>query len=110
MQVCFFIIQLLLLKPTDFRNRVNELVATISPEHYLTKDFHKAHLELHQKYPERFFPEECAAAQQQLQADQINPFSTLPIYCGNVCLRFIAVFDIVVHRFVFAREQQQLRG
>ena len=34
-QVCFFIIQLLLLKPNEFRNRVNEFCRTMSPEHHL---------------------------------------------------------------------------
>jgi mediator of RNA polymerase II transcription subunit 23 len=33
-QVCFFIIQLLLLKPLEFRNRVQEFVKENSPEHW----------------------------------------------------------------------------
>ncbi|RXG55626.1 Mediator of RNA polymerase II transcription subunit 23 [Armadillidium vulgare] len=33
-QVCLFIIQLLLLKPPDFRNRVQEFVSDNSPEHW----------------------------------------------------------------------------
>jgi hypothetical protein len=34
--VTFFIIQLLLLKPPEFRNRVSELVKTMSPEHQVS--------------------------------------------------------------------------
>ena len=33
-------------------------------------------------------------------ADQQQMNVTFPIYFGNVCLRFIPVFDIVVHRLV----------
>ncbi len=40
-QVCFFIIQLLLLKPTDFRNRVSEFVKTMSPEHQHMTNFYQ---------------------------------------------------------------------
>ncbi|KAF3849726.1 hypothetical protein F7725_019445 [Dissostichus mawsoni] len=73
-QVCYFIIQLLLLKPNDFRNRVNDF-----------------------KYPEKLYFEGLA--------DQVNPPMQLqpqylPIYFGNVCLRFLPVFDIVIHRFL----------
>ena len=32
-------------------------------------------------------------------ADQQQMNVTFPIYFGNVCLRFIPVFDIVVHRY-----------
>ena len=59
----------------------------MSPEHHLTKDFHTKHMELHQKYPEKFHP------------DSENTTPSLPTYFGNVCLRFIPVFDIVVHRY-----------
>ncbi|TRY72734.1 hypothetical protein TCAL_11188 [Tigriopus californicus] len=95
-QVCFFIIQLLLLKPIEFRSRVSEFVRTMSPEHQLIKDFHKTHLEFHTKYPERFHADEHLAVDGQIQGG--GP--TLPTYFGNVCLRFIPVFDIVVHRFL----------
>ncbi|XP_040568431.2 LOW QUALITY PROTEIN: mediator of RNA polymerase II transcription subunit 23 [Lepeophtheirus salmonis] len=89
-QVCFFIIQLLLLKPHDFRNRVSEFVRTLSPEHQLLKDFHSKHSEFHQKFPEKFGPDDHST----------SPEAPLPVYFSNVCLRFIPVFDIVVHRFL----------
>ena len=91
-QVCFFIIQLLLLKPQDFRNRVNEFCRTMSPDHQLLDDWHQKHLEFHNQFPEKFSPEALT--------DKIHSFQTLPTYFGNVCLRFIPVFDIVVHRFL----------
>jgi len=91
-QVCFFIIQLLLLKPEDFRNRVNEFCRTMQPDHHLQQDWHTKHLEIHEKYPEKFGPE--------VLTEKNHNFQTLPTYYGNVCLRFIPVFDIVVHRFL----------
>ncbi|KAM9339500.1 mediator of RNA polymerase II transcription subunit 23 isoform 4-T4 [Symphorus nematophorus] len=50
-----------------------------------------------QKYPEKLYFEGLA--------DQVNPPMQLqpqylPIYFGNVCLRFLPVFDIVIHRFL----------
>jgi mediator of RNA polymerase II transcription subunit 23 len=102
-QVCFFIIQLLLLKPSEFRTRVSEIVRTMSPEHQLIKDFHKTHLEFHQKFPERFTPGLNGASQQpdfSAAGGDGRQNEALPTYFGNICLRFIPVFDIVVHRFL----------
>uniref|UniRef100_A0A3Q4I764 Mediator of RNA polymerase II transcription subunit 23 n=1 Tax=Neolamprologus brichardi TaxID=32507 RepID=A0A3Q4I764_NEOBR len=96
-QVCYFIIQLLLLKPNDFRNRVNDFVKENAPEHWLQNDWHSKHMNYHKKYPEKLYFEGLA--------DQVNPPMQLqpqylPIYFGNVCLRFLPVFDIVIHRFL----------
>lgn len=85
-QVCSFIIQLVLLKATEFRNRVQDFVKDNSPDHWNQTNWHEKHLEFHRKYPEKFAPEE--------QSSGYNP------YFGNVCLRFLPVFDIVVHRFL----------
>jgi len=93
-QVCFFIIQVLLLKPSEFRTRVNEFCRTMNPDHHLQQDWHEKHLEIHQKFPEKFAPEVVTEEAQAAQP------TTLPIYYGNVCLRFIPVFDVVVHRFL----------
>lgn len=46
-QVCYFIIQLLLLKPNDFRNRVSDFVKENSPEHWLQNDWHTKHMSYH---------------------------------------------------------------
>uniref|UniRef100_A0A671RGY3 Mediator of RNA polymerase II transcription subunit 23 n=1 Tax=Sinocyclocheilus anshuiensis TaxID=1608454 RepID=A0A671RGY3_9TELE len=96
-QVCYFIIQLLLLKPNDFRNRVSDFVKENAPEHWLQSDWHTKHMTYHKKYPEKLYFEGLA--------EQVNPpiqlhLQYLPIYFGNVCLRFLPVFDIVIHRFL----------
>uniref|UniRef100_A0A3B5LGR9 Mediator of RNA polymerase II transcription subunit 23 n=1 Tax=Xiphophorus couchianus TaxID=32473 RepID=A0A3B5LGR9_9TELE len=96
-QVCYFIIQLLLLKPSDFRNRVNDFVKENAPEHWLQSDWHNKHMNYHKKYPEKLYFEGLA--------EQVSPplqlqTQYLPIYFGNVCLRFLPVFDIVIHRFL----------
>lgn len=49
-QVCYFIIQLLLLKPNDFRNRVNDFVKENAPEHWLQNDWHSKHMNYHKVY------------------------------------------------------------
>nr|XP_040137991.1 mediator of RNA polymerase II transcription subunit 23 [Ictidomys tridecemlineatus] len=96
-QVCYFIIQLLLLKPNDFRNRVSDFVKENSPEHWLQNDWHTKHMNYHKKYPEKLYFE--GLAEQVDPPVQIqSPY--LPIYFGNVCLRFLPVFDIVIHRFL----------
>ncbi|XP_074643703.1 mediator of RNA polymerase II transcription subunit 23-like [Tubulanus polymorphus] len=92
-QVCFFIIQLLLLKPSDFRNRVNEFIKENSPEHWMMNNWHDKHMAFHRKFPERFYHESMSDI--STQANQM-----LPVYFGNVCLRFLPVFDIVIHRFL----------
>ncbi|XP_049612105.1 mediator of RNA polymerase II transcription subunit 23 isoform X4 [Syngnathus scovelli] len=96
-QVCYFIIQLLLLKSDDFRNRVNDFVKENAPEHWLQSDWHNKHMSYHKKYPEKLYFEGVA--------EQLNPpmpvqHQYMPIYFGNVCLRFLPVFDIVIHRFL----------
>lgn len=50
---------------------------------------HEKHLAFHQKYREKFTPDESVS----------HP-TALPVYFGNVCLRFIPVLDIVIHRFL----------
>jgi mediator of RNA polymerase II transcription subunit 23 len=53
-QVCFFIIQVLLLKPVEFRTRVNEVCRTMLPDHHLQQNWHEKHMEIHNKFPEQF--------------------------------------------------------
>ncbi|XP_046729572.1 mediator of RNA polymerase II transcription subunit 23 isoform X1 [Silurus meridionalis] len=96
-QVCYFIIQLLLLKPNDFRNRVSDFVKENAPEHWLQSDWHTKHMSYHKKYPEKLYFE--GLAEQVNPPMQLQP-QYLPIYFGNVCLRFLPVFDIVIHRFL----------
>lgn len=42
----------------------------------------------HQKFREKFSPDDSAAQTQ------------LPVFFGNVCLRFLPVLDIIIHRFL----------
>ncbi|MEQ2188391.1 Mediator of RNA polymerase II transcription subunit 23, partial [Goodea atripinnis] len=49
------------------------------------------------KYPEKLYFE--GLAEQVSPPLQMQP-QYLPIYFGNVCLRFLPVFDIVIHRFL----------
>lgn len=95
-QVCFFIIQLLLLKAAEFRNRLQEFVKENSPEHWKQSNWHEKHLAFHRKFPEKFAPE---GIMEQTSGGP-SQYQSLPVYFGNVCLRFLPVFDIVVHRYL----------
>lgn len=95
-QVCFFIIQLLLLKAAEFRNRVQDFVKENSPEHWKQSNWHEKHLAFHRKYPEKFAPEGIL----EQSGGASSPYHSLPVYFGNVCLRFLPVFDIVIHRYL----------
>eukprot|EP00794_Sanderia_malayensis_P004577 gene4577-5179_t len=94
-QVCFFIIQLLLLTPS-FKNRVNAFVCENSPDHWKQTDWLKKHCAFHADFPEKLYFEGL------YEANDLKPpqATYLPIYFGNVCLRFLPVFDIVIHRFL----------
>lgn len=108
-QVCFYIIQLLLLKSNEFRNQVVDFVRENSPDHWKQSNWyvdvvqklfalitffcfsinrHEKHIAFHQKYREKFSPDESVTHNQ------------LPVYFGNLCLRFLPVLDIVIHRFL----------
>ncbi|XP_068748521.1 mediator of RNA polymerase II transcription subunit 23-like [Montipora capricornis] len=95
-QVCFFIIQLLLLKPHDLRLRVNAFIRENSPQHWLQHEWHQKHMAYHTSYPERFYFEGLLES----AGSSVPTVQYLPIYFGNVCLRFLPVFDIVIQRFV----------
>nr|XP_022905695.1 mediator of RNA polymerase II transcription subunit 23 isoform X1 [Onthophagus taurus] len=90
-QVCSFLIQLVLLKAYEFRNRVQDFVKDNTPDHWNQMNWHEKHLEFHRKYPEKFAPDETSG---EHTLPKYNP------YFGNVCLRFLPVFDIITHRFL----------
>ncbi|XP_054154034.1 mediator of RNA polymerase II transcription subunit 23-like [Oppia nitens] len=94
-QVCFFIIHMLLLRPQEFKNRVYEFVKENSPEHWKQSNWHEKHMAFNRKYPEKFYFE-CL----QEVNSQNSQHQYLPFYFSNVCLRFLPVFDIVIHRFL----------
>lgn len=94
-QVCCFIIQLLLLKTPQFRSRVQDFVKDNSSEHWRQNNWHEKHLAFQRKFPERFGPPESVLE----SVGMGGTHTSLPTYFGNVCLRFLPVFDIVIHRF-----------
>ena len=94
-QVCCFIIQLLLLKTPQFRSRVQDFVKDNSSEHWRQNNWHEKHLAFQRKFPERFGPPESVLE----SIGQGGSYQSLPTYFGNVCLRFLPVFDITIHRF-----------
>lgn len=96
-QVCMFIIQLLLLRPLEFRNRVKEFVAENTPDHWNHNNWYEQHVAFHRKFPEKFTPESLVGGGGGSQAGHHQP---LPIYFSNVCLRFLPVLDIIIHRFL----------
>lgn len=81
-----FVIQLLLIKNTLFRDRVIKFVENNSPEYWKQSNWHEKHLAFHNEFPEKFAPDEHS--------------QVLPVYFGNVCLRFLPVMDIIIHRFL----------
>ncbi|KAK7495937.1 hypothetical protein BaRGS_00012927 [Batillaria attramentaria] len=92
-QVRFLIIQFLVLRP-EFKNRVIDFVRENSPEHWRQTNWHEKHMAFHKAYPEKFYYEGIQDLNSPIQHQY------LPVYFGNVCLRFIPVFDVMVHRFL----------
>lgn len=88
-QVCFYVIQLLLIKTSEFRDRVQKFVEENSPEYWKQNNWNEKHLAFHQKFPEKYVP-----------SDESSIHTALPVFFGNVCLRFLPVLDIVIHRYL----------
>jgi mediator of RNA polymerase II transcription subunit 23 len=53
-------------------------------------------LAFHRKFPEKFAPE----GMMEQSSGSPNQYQSFPAYFGNVCLRFLPVFDIVLHRYL----------
>jgi len=83
-----FVIQLLLIKASQFRDRVMKFVENNSPEYWKQSNWHEKHIAFHQDFPEKYVPTD----------DQTSTYPQLPVYFGNVCLRFLPVLDIFIHR------------
>lgn len=66
-----------------------------SSEHWRQSNWHEKHLAFQRKFPERFGPPESVLE----SVGMGGTHTALPTYFGNVCLRFLPVFDIVIHRF-----------
>ncbi|XP_014226928.1 mediator of RNA polymerase II transcription subunit 23-like [Trichogramma pretiosum] len=95
-QLCSFIIQLLLLKSVEFRNRLQEFITENSPEYWKQSNWQEKQMSFHRKFPEKFAPE---GVLEQASSSQ-NQYQNFPTYFGNVCLRFLPVLDIVIHRYL----------
>lgn len=83
-QMQVLLIQLLLIKPSQFRDRVMKFVEKNSPEYWKQSNYNEKHIAFQKEFPEKFVPSE-------------EYYST---FFGNVCLRFLPVLDIVIHRFL----------
>ncbi|XP_074597338.1 mediator complex subunit 23 [Brevipalpus obovatus] len=94
-QVSLFIIQMLLITCNEFQNRVNDFVQEISPEYWKHLDWQEKHAAFHRKYPEKFYFEGLAE-----MGSQNVQHTYLPTYFSNICLRFIPILDLIVHRFL----------
>lgn len=93
-RLCYLITHMLLLKPNEFKTRVHDFVRENSPEHWLQSNWHEKHMTFHRKYPEKFYYEGIQDLNSPIQHQY------LPVYFGNVCLRFIPVLDILLHRII----------
>uniref|UniRef100_A0A8C2BY29 Mediator of RNA polymerase II transcription subunit 23 n=1 Tax=Cyprinus carpio TaxID=7962 RepID=A0A8C2BY29_CYPCA len=76
-QVCYFIIQLLLLKPNDFRNRVSDFLKENAPEHWLQSDWHTKHMTYH-----KIFRHPLPASSPH-SPQMINEIGHLLLYCDR---------------------------
>lgn len=95
-QICFYIIKYLLLQPTEFKVRVKKFVEDNTAQHWNQNDWHDRHIAYHEQFPEKFYYEGILEANKL----QVQSPEYLPTYFGNICLRFIPVFDILIHRLL----------
>ena len=89
-KVCLLIC-MLLLEREEFKKRVEYFVAENSPEHWKQSDWHAKHVAFQEKYPEKLFFENL---------EGVSSHQYLPVYFSNICLRFIPVIDVIIHRFI----------
>ncbi|KAL8625637.1 hypothetical protein ACOMHN_043912 [Nucella lapillus] len=92
-QVRFLLIQYLITR-SEFKSRVVDFVRENSPEHWRQSNWHEKHMAFHRAYPEKFYYEGIQDLNMPIQHQY------LPVYFGNVCLRFIPVFDLMIHRLL----------
>jgi mediator of RNA polymerase II transcription subunit 23 len=92
-QLCLVLMQQLMVMSTDLRNRI-DAVKDMAIGFWNHDNWHQLHVNYHQRFPENFNLESLS----QTPAGGARP--PLPIYYSNVCLRFIPVLDVVVHRFL----------
>ncbi|KAK3781044.1 hypothetical protein RRG08_046348 [Elysia crispata] len=100
-QVQFVVIQFLLTAKSDFKTRIHDFLRENTSEHWAQSNWHEIHMAFHKKYPEKFYYE----GSQDLNSTIQHQY--LPVYFGNVCLRFIPVLDIIIHRFLELGQMQK---
>ncbi|WAR24242.1 MED23-like protein [Mya arenaria] len=93
-RLAFYIIYQILVRSTDFKNRVSDFLQNNTPDHWLQSNWHEKHMNFHKMYPEKFFYEGIQDLNSPIQHQY------LPVYFGNICLRFIPVLDILIHRLI----------
>jgi mediator of RNA polymerase II transcription subunit 23 len=89
-KVCLLIC-MLLLERDEFKKRVECFVSENSPEHWKQSDWHARHVAFQEKHPEKLFFENL---------EGVGSHQYLPVYFSNICLRFIPVIDIIIHKFI----------
>lgn len=91
--VCSFIIQILLLSSKNFKTMVHKFCKMQSPEHWKPNArCYDVNMEFLSQHPEKFYHD-------FLTENNIPSMgNTLPSFFGNICLRFLPVLDIVIHR------------
>ena len=90
----FYIIYQILCRSSEFKNRVSDFLRDNSPDHWLQSNWHEKHMAFHRAYPEKFYFEGIQDLNSPIQHQY------LPVYFGNVCLRFLPVLDILIHRLI----------
>lgn len=85
-KVCFFIIQLLVLKNIDIKNRINDFVKENSPEHWRQSNWWEIQNNFHKKYPEKYYFDYLQDGNNQVNQNNI------PSIFSNICLRILPVF------------------
>ncbi|UXI17024.1 putative ATP-dependent RNA helicase [Sarcoptes scabiei] len=87
-QVCFFIIQSLVLDNADIKNRIQDFVKENSPLYWRHSDLSESQNKFHQKYPEKYYFNHLDDGSHTNQNDCVN----IPSIFSNICLRMLPVF------------------
>eukprot|EP00116_Pleurobrachia_bachei_P000688 sb/3460950/ len=93
--IAYYLVFHLLVKRGHLKERVERFLSRASPEFWKIRDWTATHIDYHQKYPEH---------QYFVKSDFPGPnqggCNYLPVYYTNLCLRFIPVLDLVLHRLI----------
>lgn len=94
-QICYFIIQLLLLKISDFKTTVQKYCKMQTPEHWKPNaNTYEMNSEFLRQHPQKYYHDFLS------EANIPSNSQTLPSFFSNVCLRFLPVFDVLIHRAI----------